>query len=475
MKKTLALILTLAMLLGMVSFAGAEGTYNMPEMTSEEITLSFMTWDDFEMTEALAAKFMEKYPNIKVEILRTTTADIAGELLNRAAEGNLPDVYFWLDLEPLMAGKYMYDITEYIENDEEAQTSLYNTLKKVGYLDGKRCYFMAGEFLPATVYCDANVFEKMNVELPPQDWKWEDMLALIDKLSDPSQGYWGHFGGMYSYVTQGPLSLTSNAIGEFGWDGEKYDFSSGWVDAVETMIENNRLGKDLNVASDEYVALNLGDEWGGQTGHVGIVTDAFWTLNNIYTKPICTDRGTKMIPYNPPVGADTENAAQLAFLDMYSISATCEHPREAYELAKYLTWGKEGWMERIKLFPEITWEGNGEKAYDVPNCLPMITDEEVQAAYVALMPDLGYWNDWAAFMDGIQNPVTWGSRTIPGFQSFVNNYYHGSDYNGTVGIEAAIAAGTVDPYDYTDILAEAGRKYYDEAMDVFYGVYGKPE
>jgi hypothetical protein len=44
-----------------------------------------------------------------------------------------------------------------------------------------------------------------------------------------------------------------------------------------------------------------------------------------------------------------------------------------------------------------------------------------------------------------------------------------------VGIEAAIAAGTVDPYDYTDKLAEAGRKYYDEAMAVFYGVYGQPE
>ena len=115
MKKTLAIVLALVMLLSMMSFASAEG-YNMPEMnTTDEITLSFMTWDDFEMTEALAAKFMEKYPNIKVEVLRTTTADIAGELLNRAATNDLPDVYFWLDLEPLMAGKYMYDITEYIE------------------------------------------------------------------------------------------------------------------------------------------------------------------------------------------------------------------------------------------------------------------------------------------------------------------------------------------------------------------------
>ena len=46
MKKTLALILALSMLMGVMSFAAAEGTYNMPEMnTTDEITLSFMTWD----------------------------------------------------------------------------------------------------------------------------------------------------------------------------------------------------------------------------------------------------------------------------------------------------------------------------------------------------------------------------------------------------------------------------------------------
>ena len=215
MKKILSTLLSLMMILGMVSFAGAEG-YNMPEMnTTDEFTLTFMTWDDFEITEALAAKFMEKYPNITVEILRTTTSDIAGELQNRAADNDLPDVYFWLDLEPLMTGKFMYDITEYIENDEEAQTLLYDTLKKVGYLDGKRCYFMAGEFLPATVYCDANVFEQMNVELPSQDWKWEEMLDLIDKLADPTQGFWGYFNGMYGLVTGGPIALTDNASSPF--------------------------------------------------------------------------------------------------------------------------------------------------------------------------------------------------------------------------------------------------------------------
>ena len=38
---------------------------------------------------------------------------------------------------------------------------------------------------------------------------------------------------------------------------------------------------------------------------------------------------------------------------------------------------------------------------------------------------------------------------------------------------AAINAGAIDPYDYTDALNEAGRKYYEDALKVFMSVYGE--
>ena len=63
MKKILAMVLALSMVLSLCSFAAAE-EYNMPAMnTTDPIHLSVMVWDDFEMTEALAASFMEIYPN----------------------------------------------------------------------------------------------------------------------------------------------------------------------------------------------------------------------------------------------------------------------------------------------------------------------------------------------------------------------------------------------------------------------------
>jgi hypothetical protein len=51
--------------------------------------------------------------------------------------------------------------------------------------------------------------------------------------------------------------------------------------------------------------------------------------------------------------------------------------------------------------------------------------------------------------------------------------YNGSDYNGVVGVEGAVFEGVADPYDYTDMLNAAGRRYYDQVMAEFETVYGK--
>jgi multiple sugar transport system substrate-binding protein len=290
-------------------------------------------------------------------------------------------------------------------------------------------------------------------------------------MTDPSQGIWA-----YNYymgpVTLGPVALTDNAIGEFGWDGENYHFDTGWVEMVEKQSEYARLGYQAIGGSEAYLAVVPDDMWPGESGHVAIQMDAYWTMNNIYTQPAALERGLQMVPYNAPLGEDTDNAGQFGWIDMVSISATTEHPREAYEVAKFLTWGKEGWLERANQYGVLTNEA-GDKLYRLPGSLPMIQDDDVNAALAPLFPDLGYWNDWTGYLANIQNPVTFGGRTIPGFNTFITDYYHGSDYNGYVGIEAAINEGAIDPYDYTDALNAAGRQYYEDAMKVFYSVYGE--
>lgn len=480
--KKLSLFLALVMMMTMFSFgAVAEEAPAMPELnTTDDITITFMTWDDFELTEALAAKFTELHPNIKIEVVRTTTADCTATLTNMAAEGSLPDVYFWLDLDPLLANKMMLDITPYVEADPDYQNMLYPSLRRTGYVDGKRCFFMPGENLPAVIYLDQAVFEKLNVEMPSQDWTWEEMTDMIENgLTDASQGIWAYNFYM-GPVTLGPIALTDNAIGEFGWDGEKYNFGSGWVECMEFQNEMRRLGNQAIAGSEEYLAVVPDDMWPGESGHVAMQMDAYWTLNNIYVQAPALERGLKMVPYNVPLGAETVNGGRFSWIDFVALSPNTEHPREAYEVAKFLTWGKEGWLERIKLYPELLNEA-GDKIYKVPGSMPMVEDTEVIAGMASILPALKdaagneYWNDWAGFLVNCNNPVTFGGRTIPGFNNFIALFYHGSAYGEYTGIENAINAGAIDPYDYVDALDEAGRKYYDETMAAFYETYGQAE
>lgn len=75
----------------------------------------------------------------------------------------------------------------------------------------------------------------------------------------------------------------------------------------------------------------------------------------------------------------------------------------------------------------------------------------------------------------ITSPATFGARTIPGFNAFINDYYHNSDFNGVIGIHNAVFQGAVDAYDYIEILNAKGREYYDAAIKSFTANYGVAE
>ena len=178
-----------------------------------------------------------------------------------------------------------------------------------------------------------------------------------------------------------------------------------------------------------------------------------------------------MVPYHVPTGEGIASG-EFSWLDFCSISSTCEYPREAYEALKFLTWGKEGFSARCDAYATLVNEA-GNPTYRIPGAMLLTNDEEVVAKYRALFPaDEAFWDGYFANM---KYPVTFGGRAIPGFNTFITDYYHGSDYAGYTGIESAINAGVIDPYDYTDQLNASGRAAYDTAMTTFVQVYGAAE
>ncbi len=469
-KLSLVLALVLAALLVLpVSMATAE---NVPAMnTTDEIKLTYAVWDDYEMTQFLAGKFHEKYPNITIEVLPLGGTDVyMSNLANLAAAGQFPDMFQHLNLDTCILNGWLGDITPYWENDPET-AEYFASLSPAGYIDGKRTYMMASEYLPITIYLDQTVFEKLNVPMPSPDWTWEEMIELMETLTSPEQGLWA-YNSFLGIITMGPIALTNGALAEFGWDGEGYHFESGWAECVAAEAEYQRLGYRAIQSSEAWAAVaGSNDVWPGNSGFVAMQHDAWWTMNNIYVQSDTIARGIKMVPYAPPASETVEASNAAAFVDFGSVSSSTKYPREAYEALKFMSWGKEGWLARCEGFATLVNEA-GARIYNIPNCLPITTNAEVWEAYRKLYDDSPYWD---GFFKNAQRPVSLGGRVIPGFDTFLNEVYFNGDYNGVIGMEAAVFAGVADPYDYADKLNEAGRRYYDTVMAEFYKIYGKAE
>lgn len=455
----------LSLFLAVVMLAAA--VMPLAGIAEEKIKLTYAIWDDYEFTQALVDKYHEKNPNVEIEVLQLGGTDVyMANLYNMMAAGTFPDMYQLLAIDAAVTYGWMLDLTPFAENDPEWVADVPESIKGASKIEGK-VFQLAVEHLPVTVYLDEAVFEKLNVPMPSQDWTWEDMIELMETMTRPDQGIWA-YNSFLGILSLGPIALVDGAIGEFGWDGEQYHFDI-WADMITQEAEYQRLGYRAIQTSPEWAAVaGSNDVWPGNSGFVAMQHDAWWTYNNIYSLSDTIDRGIRMVPYNQPISQDVENGATMSWIDFAAISRTTEHPQEAYDALKYLSFGEEGWLDKVELYKTLPNAAGDGLFYRLPNVIPATTNQNVWTAYRALYDD-SWW--WDGFFANTMNPVPLGARNIPGFDAFLAEIYNGQDYNGVVGIEAAVFAGVADPYDYVDMLNQKGREYYDTYMKTFRETY----
>ncbi|GAB2572043.1 ABC transporter substrate-binding protein [Gracilibacillus alcaliphilus] len=435
---------------------GAEsGT--LPEMTDDEITLTYASWKNHELNEFLADKFMEKYPNITVEVVPLDTEGWNDNLTNLASTGELPDV-FWYNgnVDIAIRNGWLGDFTEYFEADPETE-DLLDTMVDPGYFDGERKMAAATDYFPYAVFLDENLFERMNVDMPSPDWTYNEMIDLIQEMTVPEQGIFGYNTGG-KLLTIAPI-VNQDAVGEFGWDGEKYDLTTDWAEAANLRAEFIRSGVHAPLFDTDEAEAAFGDReiWPASTGKVAIQIDAWWTVG-AFSEPEFTDKGMKWVPYVVPKGDNAETENKPAYIDFGTISPATEHPREAYELMKFFGWSKDGWEAKLEAFKTME-DGNGNLVFKHPDGLPLIKDQEIWDELRTLLPDSHYHDD---FLERAKNPVSLGGRALPGFETFLGEVYFGGEYGD---VETAITNGEVNAHDIAPDLTEKANEYYEAALE----------
>ncbi len=448
-------------------------TTGLPEMTTEDITLTYVHFDNEVLVNYLAEKFMEKYPNITVETAYyPADGEYNNTLLNMVNNGETPDAMMILgNCDFALYNQLLGDMATYWEADEENKNILPTINEaKIGYYGTDMKLGTPMKFFPDAIYADMAVFEKLNVEMPPTDWTWDQMIQSFKDVTSPADGIYG-FNQFHSIVTYYPVAADPNAIGEFGWDGESFHMEN-WATGVNTWAElvNAKVHAPF-FDTDENEAWQ-GDRlaWAGASGKIGYQVDAWWTYLNLFDTDEWKAKGIEFVPYTTPTVEGSGSDHVFGILDMGGISSGTEHPREAYELLKWMGWGTEGWSHKVTAYTTLT-SPDGIPLYRQAMPLPITLDETIWDGITALYPsatrenpseaDLKYGPYFDAFFEKCVNVIPFGDTQIPGFVNFIAEAY--------VGVEDAVRLEGKNAADYVAELEQKANQYNQDAMSTAFG------
>ncbi len=356
---------------------------------------------------------MEENPHIRVELRQDITgagASFTESLLNAQAAGVLPDV-FAIDNVPTGYGNGMLlDISEYWDADPDTELIYPNIAETAVYGDG-RYAIPSFQFIKG-IYLNLNIFEQYNIDLPDYDWKYDEFVDLAIEIrqagiNDYVYGIDPWFG-VLDFEAIWPTQDHED-VGYQTWDGERFNFNTPmWIEAYEARLD--LMQRDVVASFTEEEMAAIGENvWPWAAGYIGMRIDGSWNLWMV--ESMYEDYGIELGFWPYPGGAAGQFPPTI--LDFAVVSSQTDHPQEAYELAKWMTFGKEGWMTRLDVmeergdiyldrFPIADYPEVWEKAEDFVDLVPGLRASVDLFEYSK--PDVDKWlPGYAAFWEWVES------------------------------------------------------------------------
>ena len=443
------------------------------ELTDDNITLKYWHYEDQELIEMMAEGFMKEHPNITVEVRRID--DMSTDLSAAAAAQDFPDVFQGTDSDTALANFYWRDISEYYDADPETKNlmSSINT-DGIGCFATSARFAVPGYYQPNAFYIDRNVVNKLNLTMPSSDWTWNEMIDLVKAATVDDRSGMKYYGMSCSEVRLDSVyhNLPMKVKGEFGFDGKTFDLTD-WA-AVEQEQADLKVGGYVCPAPDTQEMEDWSGDWGtwyGATGHVAVFSSTlqmyltYWGSEG-YQEAI----GTDIVPMPMPK-RDEDTFHTMATMYMAGVSSSCKYPHEAYELLKWMTYGKDGWMYRLNnIYSDKSLTNSAGIPYiNAYTIAPITEDTEVWDKYKALITE-GMDDDhkayWDAYFDSIHYPTCGGWISIAGYWNFCDQYFN------NIGIHDIVDKGLGKAADYVEEANRQANYYHAEAMLNYFGSDG---
>lgn len=349
MKKLLALVLAMLLLMSVVSTASAEVT-----------TLTYTHFSGSGAQEETLKKMIEvfesKNPDIKIDLQITGYSDYFDSLATKIGGGNAPDV-FEMNMENYLA--YMLrgacaDLT-----DMGIDTANYSEGTLSAVSSNGKLYAVPMSFSTCVLFYNKALFDQAGIGYPTDDWTWADAQAAAEKIAALGEDIWGY----YQPITYNEFykSIAGNGGSLLNDDYTAFTVNTPEnVAVLDAMIA--RLRGDNHVMPTTEELAGRGD-WDLFTeGKLGMIITGIWGFSTFTEK--CD------FDWDIVVEPGYADKATFFFANVNCVSPSCENKEAA---AKFIdAMGSDSDIVQLRL--DASWE------------LPTIADQSLLSQYLEITP-----------------------------------------------------------------------------------------
>lgn len=425
---------------------GADGAAD-----GEQITLRYAVWDlgteeENNIHRRMIKAYEDAHPNIKIEIATDVDpSDWNASLNTAAAGGNLADVIMIAELPYAVANDWAYDVSSYVASDED-WGNMPTVLGESGKF-GSGVYGIPYAMNLQGLYMNVDIFEAKNQPVFEYGYTYEEYVAAMKNLSAPSEGI---AALKVADMTDWYPALKDSSYGWYTLKDGKVNLADPlYIEGVKESKSIYENGYSFNSLTDEQKAVfGMDSDWDAfNAGKIAMTPDP--TSNAHVFAEIPSKIKFTSLP----------NGKCVIIPDYIFIGKTTAHPQEAYEFAKFMSFGKEGILTRLDLLEAdstLMWSS-----------LPLNTDEEIVERFFANFPIEGAKEVYEN-MEG--NAIVEAFKFTPGYANARWNaptgIKAGENENATIGqvIESCVK-GELNIDDYAQQLTDLANAELQAVQD----------
>lgn len=217
-------------------------------------------WDvananSFVIIDKAIARFEQEHPGVRIHYYSGVMKEDYSEWLSRKLlAGKEPDVFMVLgtDFNQFSALGVMKDLDSRIQEDPDFEPDRYfSSAFRTGQYGGAQ-YALPYEVVPTLMFVNKTLLTKEGIEMPDQDWTWEELYDICRKVTKDTDGdgILDQFG-IYNFDWMD--AVCSNGGEVFQADGSScYMADDRIVESVKYIRQLNALNQGQKVVQEDF-------------------------------------------------------------------------------------------------------------------------------------------------------------------------------------------------------------------------------